>query len=484
MNEKTCFVVMPIRKLGTDEYLHFRAIYNQIKPTIEGEGYAVLRGDDVQKSGAITKDIVSRLAESDLVVADLTDLNPNVFYELGVRHALRGRGTIMIIDEKRTTDIPFDLSAYRVIKFSGDLTGIETLNTALASFLQESADSDTSRDNPVHDWFPMLPVNVLEVAAQSSEAPLRRTIKELQERIDQYEKAYGSALPSRSREDSPLSLILSTVSDAEDGVLPVNVLSGARKAFDDRDVVAFLKSVRIAIERNVPLSATAFLTLVKYASVFDLDRVVEALFQQALQFYPSEGNLKRTYLAHLAHSESPAVRARARVDIASEVGLEVSSTDVTVKDLARLEQELALTGMLLDAYHRDNLDEDALRITEKLAELFPDRTQVLRARARGLMRVGKTKEAMSVYRAAIFAPDVDDTSAVWLGNELHNQHKNLAAAEAYAYGCLLDPSDAKIFAHLAEEIAFSVSGAGAKVGTTGTLRHRRCCTRERNESTR
>jgi len=116
--KRNAFVVMPIKKAGSPEYEHFRALFDEIlKPTLEAAGFSTQRADDVQKTGAITKDIILRLAEADLVVADLTDLNPNVFYELGVRHALRGFGTVMILDELRTTDVPFDLSAYRVIKF-------------------------------------------------------------------------------------------------------------------------------------------------------------------------------------------------------------------------------------------------------------------------------------------------------------------------------------------------------------------------------
>lgn len=63
MNSKTCFVIMPIRKTGTPEYSHFKAIFNQIKPTMESEGFNVLRADNVHNGGAITKDIVARLAE-------------------------------------------------------------------------------------------------------------------------------------------------------------------------------------------------------------------------------------------------------------------------------------------------------------------------------------------------------------------------------------------------------------------------------------
>jgi hypothetical protein len=460
MSDKTCFVVMPIGKAGTPEHAHFRAVFTQMKPTIERAGYAAIRADDIQKSGAITRDIVSRLAESDLVIADLTDLNPNVFYELGVRHALRGVGTVMIIDERRSTDIPFDLGSYRVIKYSGDLTGIESLNTALAAFLTDPTDSETSRDNPVHDWFPILPPNVLESASQSSAAPLRRTIKDLQARVAQYEKAFGPLLPQRSQDDSPLSLVMSALADAEDGLVPSKVLEDARMAFEDRNVVALLQKVRVVIERNVRLPANTFLTLAQYAAVLDLDVVVRALFDQAIQLYPSDDNLRRAHLAHLAHSEVPSDRERARADIAEWIGLSVSAKVVTIARPSRIDHDLMFTGILLDAYHSDGLDEDALRIAKTMVETFPQSTKVLRAHARALGRVGRVAEALQEHRASIFAPDVDDTSAAWLGNELHNQDRNALAAEAHAYACTLDPSDPGNFSHLASELSICLSQTG------------------------
>jgi hypothetical protein len=365
MKDRTCFVVMPIRKAGSPEHAHFRAIYNNIKPAVEKFGYTVLRADEVQKSGAITKDIVTRLGESDLVIADLTDLNPNVFYELGIRHALRGRGTLMLLDENRTPDIPFDLSAYRVIKFTGDLTGIDTLTLALTQFLKHEDSEDASRgDNPVHDWFPMLPVNVLDKSAQSTTAPLQKTIKQLQGRLSQYEKAFGTDLPGTKADKTPISAILAALSDAEDGLLPVNIMDDTRRAFETRDVVAFLQKIRVMIERNIRLPSTMFIALVSWADVLDLDDVVKSIFDQALQFYPSDTNLKRSYLSVLAHSDAPADRERARTEIPGELSLDLSEDSLAVTRPDRVKRDVDLVGTLLDAYQRDGLHGEELRIAE------------------------------------------------------------------------------------------------------------------------
>lgn len=85
----------------------------------------VVRADDVAAPGAITSDILTRIMHSDLVVADVTYPNPNVFYELGLRHACRN-GTIIIRDSK-AAPAPFDISNLRHIEYANTPTGLKHL---------------------------------------------------------------------------------------------------------------------------------------------------------------------------------------------------------------------------------------------------------------------------------------------------------------------------------------------------------------------
>src|SRR5262249_5718168 len=149
-------------------------------------GFQVMRADDIHQAGGITEDVVRLIAESALVLADLTDLNANVFYELGVRHVLRKFGTIMIIDETRT-EIPFDLAQYRVIKYEPTLRGAEIVRNRIAEYADNFRNFDGSTsDNPVHVFLPSLPVNVLHQASGSVEGELRQELGILQRRITHY----------------------------------------------------------------------------------------------------------------------------------------------------------------------------------------------------------------------------------------------------------------------------------------------------------
>jgi hypothetical protein len=114
-----CFVVMGFGKktdLATGRELDLDKSYNSIiKPAVLAAGYQCIRADEVQDSGMIDVPMYKLLYEAELVVADLSTTNPNAIFELGVRHALKPRATIIIAESKFT--IPFDATHIAVRRY-------------------------------------------------------------------------------------------------------------------------------------------------------------------------------------------------------------------------------------------------------------------------------------------------------------------------------------------------------------------------------
>lgn len=151
-----CFVISPIGRTGTETYAQFKDVLEYvIKPAVMTRGYemTVIRADDIEHPGSFIKDIVERLSDSFLVIADLTGQNPNVFYELGVRHALSPR-TILIA--QKIEDIPSDLRDYRVIIYDTSAKGAATFKEKLGRILREIHEDPLRADNPVLDRLPSI----------------------------------------------------------------------------------------------------------------------------------------------------------------------------------------------------------------------------------------------------------------------------------------------------------------------------------------
>jgi CheY-like chemotaxis protein len=109
---KHCFVIMPFSTTASCTDAQWDEIFAEvIKPGVEKSGYDYCCTRSNPTSGLIIEHILDNLNRADLVIADLTDRNPNVFYELGIRHTLRD-STILIA--QKLDDIPFDLRGFAI----------------------------------------------------------------------------------------------------------------------------------------------------------------------------------------------------------------------------------------------------------------------------------------------------------------------------------------------------------------------------------
>lgn len=145
------FVIMPFGERGTEEEkrLSYR-YFSVMKPILELYANEVKRSDEFGHMGSITTDIINYLFRADIVIADLSGKNANVFYELGVRHVLRKSPTIPIAINGEK--IPFDITTYRTIYFDDSENGYEMLKKELISKIEIILSQSQSHiDNPVYD---------------------------------------------------------------------------------------------------------------------------------------------------------------------------------------------------------------------------------------------------------------------------------------------------------------------------------------------
>jgi len=148
---RTCFVIMPFSNSNLCTEEEWTLIYDSIiKPAIEGANLDYECRRSAATRGNVVAAILQELRESYVVIADLTDANPNVFYELGVRHSLKDR-TILISQNR--DDIPFDLRAYANHVYDWQTEeGKEEFAERIEELLNEIDTNPERPDNPVSDF--------------------------------------------------------------------------------------------------------------------------------------------------------------------------------------------------------------------------------------------------------------------------------------------------------------------------------------------
>ena len=136
--EKICFIVCPIGSEGSDVRKRSDQLLKHIlQPVCSEIGLKCIRVDELNLSDTITQTILENLKNADLVIADITDHNPNAFYEIGYRTAL---GKPIIHLKNKSDNIPFDISAIRTFDYDlTDLDMVEELKNRLIQTIKNES---------------------------------------------------------------------------------------------------------------------------------------------------------------------------------------------------------------------------------------------------------------------------------------------------------------------------------------------------------
>ena len=258
MMNKKCFVVTPI---GSDDSSIRRqadgVIDAVIEPILEDLGFETVVAHRISSSGSITRQVIEHVINDELVVANLTGLNPNVMYELAVRHS--ARKPVIQICEKGTI-LPFDISEQRTIFYTNDMKGVLELSSTFKKMVEEAI-NDTKPDNPVY--------RAIKAESIIQSVEVTDTDKYLIDRFDSLE--------------AKLSRVLST-NILQPNTLPSNILTN--ELFKSKKEKSFVKGL---IEKSGILDKPSFTTAeveeLLYENGFgDLPRsFVRLLIQETLE---------------------------------------------------------------------------------------------------------------------------------------------------------------------------------------------------------
>ena len=145
--KRKCFIITPIGDEGSETRDKAEGVIESISPIFEALNFELFAPHRMPKPGSITKQILECILNHELVVANLTELNPNVMYELAVRHST-AKPVITIAE--LGTKLPFDITTERTIFYTNDMRGVPKLQKELKTSISSINFDIPEFDNPIY----------------------------------------------------------------------------------------------------------------------------------------------------------------------------------------------------------------------------------------------------------------------------------------------------------------------------------------------
>jgi len=185
--EKPCFVIAPIGEAESETRKRSDQILKHIiSPAALQCGYKAVRADQISEPGIITSQVIQRIVDDPLVIADLTGRNPNVFYELAIRHAIK-KPLVQII--KKGDTIPFDVAGTRTVHVDHhDLDSVEEAKNEITKQIKAAEKDAGEVDTPISVALDLQILRQSDNPEQRSLADLVTAISELRVGISSIEE--------------------------------------------------------------------------------------------------------------------------------------------------------------------------------------------------------------------------------------------------------------------------------------------------------
>jgi len=287
-NRPLCFVLMPFGKKpdSAGSLIDFDAVYRDlIAPAIDEAGLEPLRADEEMTGGIIHKPMFERLILCEYAVADLTTANANVFYELGVRHAVRPWSTVLLFAEGGR--LPFDVGPLRAMPYQLNSEGtpkdVATTKVALAKRLHEAR--DPAPDSPIFqlvEGFPDIDHTKTDVFRDRV-----RYSAEMKERLAAARKQGVEAL--RAIEQG-----LGTIADQESGVV-IDLFLSYRAVKAWQQMIDLVKKMAQPLAATVMVQEQLALALNRAGQGEEAERVLKNLLERRGPSSETYGILGRVY---------------------------------------------------------------------------------------------------------------------------------------------------------------------------------------------
>lgn len=446
---KKCYVIMPYGGNDPERRKRFEGVYRSlICPAASAAGYEAIREDYEATPGSITRNIILNLADADMVIADLTGGNANVFYELGIRHVMAKSRTVLICH--KDSPIPFDTAAYQVILYTDDAYSSHEVHQRIVEAIQMREQSEAVPDNSVHDFFSELPVSLKEMLERDEDAEQHR-IRELtiqNGRLKERLRAAGL------REDDTLHLTTRELfAKARKGIpyAGKSAMVRLRELSEEGKVDAFVDFLEETVEAGHLVEAE-YIAISEMCAAMDLPTVRQALLEVALERFPRNEQL-RLHLVDL-YADGYATRGRALELVNEDVGIHVDENgEYTVdRDAIRRISPDRMAAMF-NTYISCGRPREIIAISQQLLDAdCPMTAMIYRNMGSAYLDLGRHQEAREKYEAMLALDYNNDNNHIAYSRYFEKIHDPVGVYREVEIALALDKEDTSRYIKLAEQM--------------------------------
>ncbi len=391
------YVIMPFGGNDPAKTAEYNMVYfGLIKAAVSkyDKDLDVQRQDYTSEGGHIMRNVISNIAESDLVIADLSDLNWNVAYELGLRHVMRKFGTILMCNDE--TKLPYDIEHLNVLIYPSDWKNhFEETTDQIAAAIRRALKKERP-DSPVFDIFTALPDNLTQMLSSTNDEEQKRLMelseelkktKEEAERLRKRIEDAGLSEDEKKSEEKDLasifrSAVKNRVYNSDAAVAKLRELEQAQ---DYEGFADFLAKVL----QNGFLDETDCLNITRICRRMNVPDITRTYLETVINFYPDNEEL-RAYIAD-EYSQDYHNRDRALSLVNESLGIRRKDGRFELSKKSRSDRLLAA---MFNVYVRMKKYDDLIEIgTLLLGTENKNRSLILRNMVTAHLRLEQYEEA-------------------------------------------------------------------------------------------
>lgn len=455
--KKTCFVIMPFGSSSPELKKKFDGVYKGIiVPAIQEAGYEPIREDISATPGSIPKSIVKKLAESQMVVADLTGINPNVFYELGIRHVLSKSGTVLIINKGET--IPFDNASHRVIQYTNELADLDDIHQQIVTAIVNRENNIENADNIVHDTFTQFPIDFISFFEQSAQDNKYNELQKNLSELTKENKQLRNMLASRGIMDDVANVriqrsVKEIIAEAKFALQKSGkeVLIHLHQFMANNEIDKFVDCLEDAMEAG-------YLSEDEYIQIQDLCKssgylpLELAVMERAMDLFPNSNTVIRTLSDVYTRMPLQETKFKGVQIIENLLGIKEVNGNYTLTT-ANTNVDKYNLAALFNAYGRLDLYKRTISICESYEILdLPLLPLIIRNKADAYGELKQIDKAREAYKALLEIDYYDDTNHAFYAGFLADIGEYVSAYHEREIAAILDLNDPNRFNNLAIEI--------------------------------